>query len=324
VFRLAALFGLLGLTAATFIIARSGYSDVLHALAFAGWGIVLTSLYHLISLGTSVIGWRLLMPGRKRPSLLFLFYIMWLRASVNNILPVARIGGEVVAVRVMMKHGLRKTTAVASTVVQLTLSVIAVFLFDTVGIGLFAYRSDDAGMIGKLIGGLLLSLPPIVALIGMQKFGFFGALNKIFQLIFREHWKKFTGSAAQLDRAVHAVYRRKEQIITCLLWLLMTWFLGIGEIALALYFLGHPLSLTACFMLEALIQAAISLAFAVPGALGVQEAGFLFFGQILGLPADIAVALSVMRRCRDVLLFVPGLIAWQIQEGKWLLRRKAA
>jgi putative membrane protein len=321
VLRLAALFGLLGIAVATFIIARSGYDDILRALTVAGWGIVLTSLYHLLSFVACIIGWRLLMPGKKRPSYPFMFYILWLRASVNNLLPVARIGGEVVAVRVMMKHGMRKTTAVASTVVQLTLSVIAVFIFDTVGIGLFAYQSDDTGLIGKLIGGLLLSLPPIGILVGVQKFGFFGALDKIFKLMLRDQWKKFAGSAAHLDRAVHTIYRRKKQVLLCLLWLLITWFLGIGEIALGLYFLGHPLGLLECFMLEALIQAAVSVAFAVPGALGVQEAGFLLFGQMLGLPADIAVALAVVRRCRDVLLFIPGLIVWQIQEGKWLFKK---
>ena len=55
--------------------------------------------------------------------------------------------------------------------------------------------------------------------------------------------------------------------------------------------------------------------------LGVQEAGFLVLGHALGLSPDIAAALALMRRCRDLLLYVPGLIAWQVQEGKWLLRR---
>src|ERR1700722_16942756 len=98
--RLAALFGLIGLAIATFIIAQSGFDDVLRALETAGWGIVITSLYHLVSYVTCVVGWQQLMPGRKRPTLPYLFYILWLRSSVNNLMPVARVGGEIVAVRV--------------------------------------------------------------------------------------------------------------------------------------------------------------------------------------------------------------------------------
>ena len=98
---------------------------------------------------------------------------------------------------------------------------------------------------------------------------------------------------------MHTLYRRHRGILICGFWQLLTWFAGTGEILLALFFLGHPLPVVQAIMLEALIQASASLAFAVPGALGVQEAGFLLFGQMLGLPPDIATALAVMRRCRD-------------------------
>ena len=103
-------------------------------------------------------------------------------------------------------------------------------------------------------------------------------------------------------------------------WQMIAWLSGTGEIALALSYLGHPLPLVEAFMIEALIQASVSAAFVVPGALGVQEGGFLLFGHMLGLTPEIAVALAVIRRCRDVLLFVPGLIVWQVQEGRWLLK----
>lgn len=75
-------------------------------------------------------------------------------------------------------------------------------------------------------------------------------------------------------------------------------------------------------MIEALIQGTGSAAFLVPGAIGVQEAGFVLFGSLLGMSHESAAALAVVRRCRDLLLYVPGLIAWQIQEGRWLIGSK--
>src|ERR1700722_13235870 len=132
-FRIAILFGLIGLAAATAIIVTGGYDQVVQALAQAGWGFVWASLSHIIPMIFCIIGWRALMPGKNRPSHAFFLYLLWLRASVNNLLPVARIGGEVLAVRVMIKHGIRNTTAIAATVVETTMSVVAVFLFNIIG-----------------------------------------------------------------------------------------------------------------------------------------------------------------------------------------------
>ena len=44
-----------------------------------------------------------------------------------------------------------------------------------------------------------------------------------------------------------------------------------------------------------MIQALSSAAFLVPGALGLQEAGFLGLGLLLGLPAEVAAALAIAR-----------------------------
>jgi putative membrane protein len=327
--RLAALFGLLGLALATGLIVWSGWDQVMQALAEAGWGIAAASLFHLVPMCLCIIGWHALLPGRgkprwgrSRPGHLFFLYVLWIRAAVNNLMPVARIGGEVVSVRVMMKHGLRKSTAIASTVVEITLSIIAEFFFTLIGVGLFVLHVSDRNMTAQLLWGVLLSAPVIGALLMVQKVGFFGLMAKLFTLMFRDKWKNFAGNTAKLDRAVHAMYRRRGRVLFCGLMQFAAWAAGTGEIWLALYFLGHPLPLAECMMIEALIQAASSAAFIVPGALGVQEAGFLLFGHLLGLTPEIAAALAVMRRCRDLLLYVPGLVVWQVQEGRWLVRKR--
>jgi putative membrane protein len=321
--RLAAFLGLLGLAASTAIIVWTGFGAITEALSVAGWGILWTSLFHLVPMITCVLGWHALMPGKKKPGHLFMLYILWLRTSVNNLMPVARIGGEVVAVRVMIKHGISKATAIASTVVEITLSVIAVFLFDALGIGMFAHHVDGRHVTIQLILGLVISAPVIAALVIVQRAGFFGLLTKLFNLMLRDKWTKFAGDAAKLDRAVLTMYRRRVSVGYCTVWQFISWCSGAGEIWLALHFLGHELPPSQAFMIEALIQATASVAFAVPGALGVQEAGFVFFGRMLGLTPEIAAALAVIRRCRDLLIFVPGLITWQIQEGRWLLGRNA-
>lgn len=319
--RIGVLFAFLGLAVATGIIAYSGAEQVLTALSVAGWGIVWTSLFHIIPMMACVWGWQALMPGRTKAGKFFFFYMLWIRVSINNLLPVAKIGGEVVSVRLMMKNNIRKSPAIAATVVETTLSVLAQFAFVLLGVALFVFRVSDQDVTMQLLWGVVITMPLIGGLLFVQRVGFFGLFDKLFTLMFRDKWKKFAGSAARLDHAVRVMYRRRGKAFFCFVMQFLSWALCSFEIWLALDFLGHPLSLVECLMIEALIQAAGSAAFVVPGALGVQEAGFLLFGGMLGLSPEVAAALAMIRRCRDLLLYVPGLVVWQIQEGRWMLQK---
>ncbi|MDX9689815.1 MAG: flippase-like domain-containing protein [Alphaproteobacteria bacterium] len=319
--KAAIFFGLVGLLIATGVIAWSGYDQVLEALEKAGLGIIWTSLFHIVPMIACVLGWQALMPAHARASKAFFLYVLWIRASINNLMPVARIGGEIVSVRLMMKYGIHKSPAIASTVVEITTSIMAQFVFVLLGILLFATHVTNQNLMAKLMWGLVISAPAIALMFWVQRVGFFSLFDKLFHILFREKWARFAGGAARLDKAVRVMYRRRDKAIYCFVMQFFSWALCSVEIWLALKFLGHPMSLAECMMIEALIQATGSAAFIVPGALGVQEAGFLLFGSMLGLTPEIAAALAVIRRCRDLILYVPGLIFWQFQEGRWLLER---
>ena len=55
-------------------------------------------------------------------------------------------------------------------------------------------------------------------------------------------------------------------------------------------------------------------AFVVPGGLGVQEGAYALLAALFGLPVEIAVALSLVKRARDLMIGVPALLAWQVGE----------
>jgi hypothetical protein len=73
--------------------------------------------------------------------------------------------------------------------------------------------------------------------------------------------------------------------------------------------------------LESLVYIVRTLTFIVPMGLGVIEGGYLGVGILLFGPqhADFAVALSLMKRVRDIAIGVPALAAWQAMEGRRLL-----
>jgi uncharacterized membrane protein YbhN (UPF0104 family) len=131
------------------------------------------------------------------------------------------------------------------------------------------------------------------------------------------------GSATQLDNAVTRLYRRRQRFwITCA-WRFLYWFLGTGEVWLAMYLLGHPVTVLEALVLESLGSAVRAGAFAVPGGLGVQEGGYILFGTLLGVGGETALAASLIKRVRELALGLPGLLVWQLQEGRRVLRRRA-
>jgi len=89
---------------------------------------------------------------------------------------------------------------------------------------------------------------------------------------------------------------------------LVGWIVGTGEVYLIALFLGWPVSWREALLLESLGQAIRGAGFAIPGALGVQEGGYLLLGPLAGLPPDAALALSLAKRARELLLGLPGLL----------------
>jgi putative membrane protein len=319
VIRAATLFGLAGLALATALFVWQGVGPVLAAFAVGGIGVVWASLFHFVSMAVNARAWQVLLPAvprGRRGSLTFYLWAVWLREAVNGLLPVARIGGEVVSARLLMRHGLSPPKAVASLVVDMTVSLVSQFAFTMLGVASLAALGAGGGVAGYVALGLLVAVPLVAAVVAVQRVGLFTLLARLFRWLFGDRFDALVGGAVPLDRAVSRLYRRRGAILLCFGWQLLGWTAGAGEIWLALLFLGHPVSLIEAVVVEAVIQALSSAAFIMPGGLGVQEGGFLFVGKLIGLTPELALALALARRARDIIVFVPALLFWQIAAGR--------
>jgi putative membrane protein len=319
VIRAATLLGLGGLALATALFIWQGVGPVLAAFAAGGIGIVWASLFHFVSMAVNARAWQVLLPASprgKRGSLAFYLWAVWLREAVNGLLPVARVGGEIVSARLLMRNGLSAPKAVASLVVDMTVSLVSQFAFSVLGVALLAALGAGGGVVGDVALGLLVAVPLMAAVAVVQRVGLFTVLARLFRALFGDRFDALVGGAAPLDRAVRRLYRRRRALLLCFAWQLIGWIAGAGEVWLALRFLGHPVGLVRSLIVEAVIQALSSGAFIVPGAIGVQEGGFLFTGGLIGLSPELALALALARRARDIIVFVPALLFWQIAAGR--------
>ena len=88
--------------------------------------------------------------------------------------------------------------------------------------------------------------------------------------------------------------------------------------------LAVPIDFDDALAIEALLSAAAAVAFLVPVNAGVQEAGYAGLGAIFGVPPEMSLAVSLVRRARDIAIGVPILLLWQFVEMRRLRMRRAS
>ncbi|MSO70218.1 MAG: TIGR00374 family protein [Alphaproteobacteria bacterium] len=319
------LFLLLGFGLMAGLIAFEDAGAIGAAIASAGWGIAVVTLFHLVPLVIDALGIRSLIRPEHRIPFWRVAGLYWIGESINTLLPVAQIGGEFVRTRLMVMSGIPGVAAGAYVVANLTVGVFTQGLFAIIGLIILVSQygeGNDATSRAAIGAGIILGGVSLFYL--AQRNGLFGFIGRFFQTLARgKDWLTLVGGAAELDGAVLAVYKRRGAIFRTMGWQFASWVLGTGEVWLALHFMGHDVSLLDAMMIEALGQAVRSAAFLVPGSLGVQEGGYVLLGAVIGLPTGVSLALSLIKRVREIGLGVPGLIAWQVIEGRrWLILRR--
>jgi putative membrane protein len=314
--HIGAMLAIAGLALAVTLFAREDVGSIVALLIAAGPGLVLAALFHVLPMIANAGAWGRLLPELHRPSVRVLTWATWVRESVNGLLPVARIGGEIVAYRIIRRHVGRRSEAAASLVADMTLSVLSQSSFALLGLALLFAIGHTSTATAQLLAGAVGMISLGAGFVLAQRAGAVGAVTRILNSLFAGRLGLTLTQSLRFDQALRAVYARRRDIVACFGWQLGGWVLGAGEIWLALHFLGQQRSVLDAVVIEALIQAVSSAAFIVPGALGVQEGGFVLIGAMLGIDASTALALATARRLRDVIIFFPGLIAWQWAETR--------
>lgn len=311
----------IGLVLFTVLIAYQGAREVGGALVAAGPGLLVVALFHVVPMLANALGWRCLLERGRRLSVASMLRARWIGESVNGLLPTLQVGGNVVKAQLIAARGLDVPTAGASVVVDVMLMVSTQVVFTLMGAGLLMALVGGQQLVVSALVGAGIMTAMIGGFYAAQRRGMFGGLaRRLGRMLGSAPGVRLTANAAALDVAIHAVYRRPRAIAAGAGWHLVSWVVGAGEVWLALHFLGHPIGFERALLLESLGQAVRTAAFVVPGALGIQEGGYLVLGTVLGLTPETALALSLAKRVREIVLGVPGLVVWQAETATSLLR----
>ena len=306
-----------GLIAAAAVVGSVGVAPVAAAIRAIGVGgyagyVAYTALV-LALLGGA---WRAVAPGGG--PLAAYVWARTVREGATDVLPFAQIGGLVVGGRALTARGVASDLAYASMIADLTTEMASQLVFTLFGVGVLVLALDGAfdsgGVLGLVLGGL--GLPG--ALLAAFAFGQ-GPMLRLAGRIGATMLPASVASLTAVQTRLAAIYRDPPALAASFGLNLAAWVAsGVGA-WLALRLMGVAISPVAVLAIESLIFAVRSIAFVVPGALGVQEGAYLLLAPLFGLDPQVAVALSLLKRARDLTIGVPALLAWQAGEGRKLL-----
>lgn len=295
------------------LLVSQGLPAILSTLAAAGWGLLAVTAFHLIPLLIDAEAIRVLYRrGQTRHVLRDAVLTRWIGESANSLMPAGQLGGPVFMARHLARRGMPLAQAAAVITVSTTLQTFAQILFALLGVLLLGARaggvSEHTLRSMALIASGFLALQ-IVGFYYLQRRGFFSRLLRLVtRLAGSQKLSGLMTQAQAIDAAVHETYSRSGPVALSFLASLVGWLIGAGEVYLILFYMGHPVSWVTALLLESLGQAVRGAAFAVPGALGVQETGYVLLAPLAGLTPEVALALSLAKRVRELLLGLPGLL----------------
>jgi putative membrane protein len=309
---------LAGVAVITLLVIYFGANQVLTALTsvrpsgFAAY----VAAQLAITLGLALC-WRMLLRSHRRGNFWLLVWGRLVRDATGEFLPFSQVGGYVLGARVITLGGVDPADAAASTLADITTEFLAEIAFIGIGLACLAHFAPHNRLLLPVASGLCVAIIMGIGLILLQRGG-----NGAFRTLALRIASRMTeGAASGMDRlqfSLDQVYRDPLRLGLAALFHLCCWFGTATASYIGFHALGVQLSFPRVLVVEALLHAVMALSFFVPGRVGIQEAAYTLLAALFGVPPQIALSLSLLRRARDFVIAVPVLLAWQGMEAKQL------
>jgi len=305
-----------GLAIATGVIGWVGFGAVLSALEIIGArGLAFLVVYTVVPAVLLGIAWFVLAPPSKTVRLRSFVLARIVRDAGGDLLPFTQLGGYVIGARVAVLQGISAEIASSTTIVDVTTELIGQFGFTAIGAAMlaakFGGRSIHATWLSAILTGLALSAVGLAALVIVQR-----RAAGLLERLARRFAPALMAQAGDFGRTLDRLYERPLGVTMSILLHAVAWVASAAGVWFALTFAGVRIGLLAVLAIESLVGAVRSAGFFAPMAVGVQEAAYSLIGPMFGLPAELALAVSLIKRATSLTVGVPALVLWQASEGR--------
>jgi putative membrane protein len=283
------------------------------AVLLESWIVPAVVALHLIEQVGCGCAWHSLVEP-PRPSRWAFSRMRWVRASVAALMPVSGVGAALVAVRLATRAGLTLEMASASLVLDATMELTTQIIFIGLGFGFLFVSLPHLEIAEWAASTLLVAMVTVFLFIAAQRRGGLKLVEAGISRLARRWPKLMPLTEARLHERLMMLHQRRRAALVSASFHFGSWLLGSGEIWLVLFAFGHTGSPAKCVIIESLSMAARSAGFFIPGALGIQEIAVVAVGSLVGLSPETAMLIAIVKRLRDVVVGVPGLLVWQWTE----------
>ena len=313
------LYLLIGLGLLALVLGEIDIAGVGERVAQVGWGLVVVFGLYFLAFLIDSFSWQIAL--LSAPLNAVWSYRTWKVRMVgevfNNVIPAASMGGEPVKAVLLKKYyGVGYREGMASLILAKTINLISLVVFLVCGFVLM-WNSAVLPTTYKTVSGLGL----LALVVGI---GLFFAVQRLKISSITGSWisRRRLGRWIEgvlhhihdMDERLHLFYtQHKRRFAGALALALVNWLLGVIEVYCTMYFLGHPVSLTDAWIIEAAAQLVRAGTFFIPASIGAQEGAFLLVGAaITGSPA-LGIATAITRRVREIIW-----VAWGLVMFYWL------
>ena len=302
----------LGVVLLGFVVAEIDPTEVGVQVAKVGYGFLVIVGIYFVAFAVDSFSWQMTIRGV--PLNRIWAYRAWklrmVGESFNYVIPAGGMGGEPVKAAMLKTHyGINLQDGAASLILAKTINMIALVIFLIGGFALMIEGRAFPEAYEFIAGAGLLALAVGVFL--------FFAIQRFSITSLTGTWISRWRFGRRIESVLHHIHDMDERLLDfytlakgrfagALLLALVNWMLGVVEIYYSLVFLGNPITWAEAWIIEAVAQMVRTGAFFIPAAIGVQEGAFLLVcGAITG-SAPVGVAVSVIRRIREVTWIIWG------------------
>lgn len=309
-----------GLTLGTLLVLSYGAAAIWRAAAALGWGGFASIIaWHLGLIALMALAWWRLGLGRADAAWPRFAWGRLIRDSASEALPLSQIGGYVLGARALSLAGVASRFAAASTIVDVTVELIAQLAYTGLGLALLDRLHPQTGFVLPVLAALLAMATLAGLFFAVQARGA-GLLERTGRALARRLWggrlDRDLDAPGGVQTEIEALHRRPAPLLWAACIHLAAWVLSGVETWATLRLMGLPVPILAGIAIDSLLYGVRSVAFMVPNAIGVQEGGLVVLGGLFGVGPDAALALSLIKRGRDLAIGAPALLLWQALEGR--------
>jgi glycosyltransferase 2 family protein len=314
----------MGLALGLYLVMSIGVGAVLAAAGAVGCGgFALLCAY---ALGLSALlgaAWCLLPPDWSAKNWGIFVWARMVRDAATEVLPFSQLGGIALGVRAAILHGIAPPLAFGSMIVDVAAELLAQIAFVALGVVIWCMRAPRTlaaeSLTTAFIAGLLLAAAAGGMFVVLQRHG-----HRLTTRLAARLLPAAVAGAAAVAATLDAIYRSPGRIALSAALHLAGWMASAVGVWCAFRLIGVHVGLAPVTAIESLICAARSAAVFIPNALGVQEAAYAFVAPLFGVGAELGLAVSLLKRARDIALGVPILLVWQTVESRHALAAETA